>query len=298
VQTAFSAGTIYLLVSVQAATGLRVAQEQLKHSLSHAQLCVQYLLEIGKSWHCANNIAEILRNLLQEQLKPLLDRRSIPQAGQLVFTPTATPMAGGNATTSFSLKPPPQRRQQSQPSSRKSRSRSSDSVPTAISAPPQLQSQQNKLIHSPPIPSSQPIHQPMPSSSSSTTLAFDESWSGNFDYNTNPGTPPSGPLSATSSSDGQQLHFPFAQHPNGSGTDISSGYLAMLGGEPLSNAPFLPTFSKIDYNNNHHHENISGFGNSSPGVRMSDYGNDVEPPAGIPDSELAILEEFWNQYFR
>jgi hypothetical protein len=138
----------------------------------------------------------------------------------------------------------------------------------------------------------------MPSSSSSTTLTFDESWSGNFDYNTNPSTPPNEPLSATSSSDGQQLHFPFAQNTIGNGTDISSGYLAMLGGEPLSNAPFLPTFSKIDYNSPNHHENIPGFGNSSSGVRMSDNGNDVEPLAGIPDSELAILEQFWNQYFR
>jgi hypothetical protein len=94
------------------------------------------------------------------------------------------------------------------------------------------------------------------------------------------------------------MHFPFGQHPNGSGTDISSGYLAMLGGEPLSNAPFLPTFSKIDYNSSHSHgENIPGFGNSSLGVYLSDNGTDVEPPVGIPDSGLAILEQFWNQYF-
>jgi len=268
VQTAFSAGTIYLLVAVQAATGLRVAQESLKHSLSQAQLCVHYLLEIGKSWHCANNIAEILRNLLQEQLKPILDRRSIPQAGQLVFTPTATPVTGGssssNTTTTFSLRPP-QRRQQSQSSSRKaSRSRSSDSVHTTISIPSQQQ------IHSP-----QTIHQPMPSSS--TALTFDDSWPGNFEYNPTPSTPITGPLS---SSDGQQIHFPFRQHPNSSDTDISSGYLAMLGGEPLSNAPFLPTFSKleVDYSgSNSHSENIPGAPSGHPGFRAGNPGAVLDP---------------------
>jgi len=81
---------------------------------------------------------------------------------------------------------------------------------------------------------------------------------------------------------------------------VSSGFLAMLGGERLSNAPFLPTFSKIDCVNSHNHsDNIPGFGNSSSGVHVSDNGNDVEPPlVGIPDSELAILEQLWNQYFR
>ncbi|KAF8241145.1 hypothetical protein L208DRAFT_1420221 [Tricholoma matsutake] len=292
VQTAFSAGTIYLLVAVQAATGLRVAQESLKHSLSQAQLCVQYLLEIGQSWHCANNIAEILRNLLQEQLKPLLDRRSIPQAGQLVFTPAATP-ATGSSTMTFSQRSQ-QRRRHSQPSSRKaSRSRSTDSVHTGTSIPSQQQ------VHSPQIPSPQTLHQALPSSSSSTPgpLTFDDPWSGSFEYIPSPGTPLSGPLSTPSSSDRQQMHFTFGQHPDGSGMDISSGYLAMLGGEPLSNAPFLPTFSKIDYNINHD-ENTPGFGNSSLDVHVSNNGPDVEPPVGIPDSELAVLEQFWNQYFR
>ena len=266
-----------------------MAQESLKHSLSQAQLCVQYLLEIGKSWHCANNIAEILRNLLQEQLKPILDRRSIPQAGQLVFTPTATPATGSstssNTTTTFSLRPPPRRQQSS--SRKASRSRSSDSVHTTISIPSQQQ------IHSP-----QTIHQPMPSSSSST-LTFDDSWSGNFEINPTPSTPITGPLSAGSSSDGQQMHFPFGQHTNSDDTDISSGYLAMLGGEPLSNAPFLPTFSKVDYtNSNSHIEHMPGFGNSSFRMCLSDNDTDVEPPVGISDSELAILEQFWNQYFK
>ena len=282
-QTAFSAGTIYLLVAVQAATGLRVAQESLKHSLSQAQLCVHYLHEIGKSWQCANNIAEILRNLLQEQLKPMLDRRSIPQAGQLVFTPTATPVTGNSSNAgTFSLKPP-ERRRQSQSSSRKaSRSSSSDSVHTTISIPSQQQ------IHSP-----QAIHAMPPSS---TALTFDDSWSGNFEYHPTPDTPITGSLSSGSSSDGQQIHF-LEQHPNSNETDISSGYLAMLGGEPLSNAPFLPTFSKVDFSNSHS-ENIPGFGNSSFCMFLSNNGTDVEPSVGISDSELAILEQFWNEYFR
>ena len=82
-QTIFSAGTVYLLWGVQATSGPRVAQKELKTALDQQKLCHQYLVEIGKSWQCATNIAGILKNLMQEQLKPVLERRQlVPRLGE------------------------------------------------------------------------------------------------------------------------------------------------------------------------------------------------------------------------
>jgi hypothetical protein len=77
IQVIFSAGTVSLLSAVHATSGLRLAQRSLSDSIAQVQLCMQYLGEIGHSWNCANNIAEILDNLLRERLKPGLEMKSI-----------------------------------------------------------------------------------------------------------------------------------------------------------------------------------------------------------------------------
>ena len=73
IQTAFSAGTVYLLIAMQASSGTRIAQKELRHSLDQETLVQQYLQEMGLSWHCATNISVTLRNLMTAQVRPLLD---------------------------------------------------------------------------------------------------------------------------------------------------------------------------------------------------------------------------------
>lgn len=73
IQIAFSAGTIYLLIAVQACSGARVAKKELEHAIAQQKLVAEYLHEIGKSWPGANKIAEILKDLVQKRLTPLLD---------------------------------------------------------------------------------------------------------------------------------------------------------------------------------------------------------------------------------
>jgi hypothetical protein len=82
VQVLFSAGTVFLLSAVQATSGVRFARQSLSHSLMQAELCIQYLSEIGQSWNCANHICGILGNLLQEQLKPRIGMRHLGQTRQ------------------------------------------------------------------------------------------------------------------------------------------------------------------------------------------------------------------------
>jgi hypothetical protein len=81
IQTAFSAGTVYLLIAMQASSGTRVARKELRHSLDQATLMQQYLHEIGVSWNCATRISVTLRRLMDEQVRPhldLMDRKNIP----------------------------------------------------------------------------------------------------------------------------------------------------------------------------------------------------------------------------
>jgi hypothetical protein len=71
---------------MQASSGTRIARKELRHSLDQEALVRQYLQEIGFSWNCATNISVTLRNLMEEQVRPLLDllnRKSIPTTAGL-----------------------------------------------------------------------------------------------------------------------------------------------------------------------------------------------------------------------
>ena len=83
IQTAFSAGTVYLLTAMQPNSGTRISLEELRQLLDQETLVQQYLQEIGLSWNCATNDSDFLRKLMNEQVGPLLeflDRTSIPKA--------------------------------------------------------------------------------------------------------------------------------------------------------------------------------------------------------------------------
>ena len=68
VQAVFSAGTVWLLTGVSAGRSAHPDISLLSHSLAQAELCIDYLLETGRSFQCANHIAGILRNLLQGEV--------------------------------------------------------------------------------------------------------------------------------------------------------------------------------------------------------------------------------------
>jgi hypothetical protein len=86
IQVVFSAGTIFLLSAVQASAGSRFAKVSFSHSLTQAELCIQYLLESGKSFQCATHIAEILRNLLVRELKSrVMEKAAMPNPSYHVW---------------------------------------------------------------------------------------------------------------------------------------------------------------------------------------------------------------------
>jgi hypothetical protein len=77
IQKAFAAGTVYILTAMQACCGICVAQKELRHSLDQQKRLMHYLHEIGRSWSGATKIREILFNLTQDKLMPILERRRI-----------------------------------------------------------------------------------------------------------------------------------------------------------------------------------------------------------------------------
>ncbi|KAF8646639.1 hypothetical protein AX16_007139 [Volvariella volvacea WC 439] len=77
VQVVFATGTVWLLVAVQATVGVRMAKEAFKRAYAQAQLCITYLEEMGRSWKCASDVADIFKQLMFEKLKRWLDRGTL-----------------------------------------------------------------------------------------------------------------------------------------------------------------------------------------------------------------------------
>ncbi|KAJ7028672.1 fungal-specific transcription factor domain-containing protein [Mycena alexandri] len=74
-QIVFSAGTIFLLRSLQATTNQRIAHASLKTSLTQVEQCVRYLHEMGRTWPCALRTGDILHTVLHDKLRPIIERR-------------------------------------------------------------------------------------------------------------------------------------------------------------------------------------------------------------------------------
>ena len=85
IQIAFSASTVFVLSAIQACSGVRIAQKELRSSLNQQATVLNYLQIIGRSWPGAIKIATILKDLMHDRLRPLLARRKIPiQNGEIL----------------------------------------------------------------------------------------------------------------------------------------------------------------------------------------------------------------------
>lgn len=93
IQTVFSAGTVYILTRIPESTGVRIDQRELNHSIHQQNIVLQYLYEIGKSWKCATNIAGIMKNLMSEHSKRLLEHETDP----ILSSPSAASLTPDSA---------------------------------------------------------------------------------------------------------------------------------------------------------------------------------------------------------
>jgi len=76
IQVVSAAATIFVVAAVQAVSGPRIAHSALEAAEKSAGLAIEYLREVGESFASALNVANILQNLLQEQVQTRKARRS------------------------------------------------------------------------------------------------------------------------------------------------------------------------------------------------------------------------------
>jgi hypothetical protein len=69
IQVISAATIIFVVAAVQAVSGSRLARSALEIAEKNAGACIQYLREVGESFTGATSVADILQNLLQQQVQ-------------------------------------------------------------------------------------------------------------------------------------------------------------------------------------------------------------------------------------
>ncbi|KAJ7704467.1 hypothetical protein B0H17DRAFT_921179 [Mycena rosella] len=81
VQVLFGAGTVYMLLALQATARFRIAHAALETALAQVERCVRYLHEMGGSWQGGTRTGDNLATVLRDRLKPVLARRLAQHGG-------------------------------------------------------------------------------------------------------------------------------------------------------------------------------------------------------------------------
>ncbi|KAJ7201053.1 hypothetical protein GGX14DRAFT_658872 [Mycena pura] len=92
-QTIFSAGTIFLLLALQATANVRIAHGALHTALAKVNQCIRYLHEMSDTWESAAHIRNTLRAILRDKLRPIITRR-LAEKGVALPADTAAALAG------------------------------------------------------------------------------------------------------------------------------------------------------------------------------------------------------------
>ncbi|KAH9969716.1 hypothetical protein BC827DRAFT_1262920 [Russula dissimulans] len=92
IQVVSAAATIFVVAAVQAVSGPRIAHGALKSAEEDAGRAIQYLREVGESFASATNVADILQNLMHEQVLTRKARRSpgASPGGTIDTSPTSS----------------------------------------------------------------------------------------------------------------------------------------------------------------------------------------------------------------
>src|ERR1700712_1802444 len=85
--TVFSAGTVFLLCALQATAGPRIERGKLQAMLAQVQTCIRYLHEMGGTWASAMRTGNMLQAILNDRLRPVIERR-LAHRGVQIFAAT------------------------------------------------------------------------------------------------------------------------------------------------------------------------------------------------------------------
>lgn len=89
-QVVFAAGTVFLLLALQATASLRIAHGSLTTALAQVEQCVRYLHEISETWKCAKRTGDVLLHVLNDKLRPVIERRLAHRGGQSAAAVTSS----------------------------------------------------------------------------------------------------------------------------------------------------------------------------------------------------------------
>jgi hypothetical protein len=98
-QIVFSAGTVFLLLALQATASLRIAHGSLKTALAQVEVCVRSLREMGVTWRTAVRTADILAAVLRDKLQPVIARR-LAHKGTRDFQAATSSLSGSQDSAS------------------------------------------------------------------------------------------------------------------------------------------------------------------------------------------------------
>ncbi|KAJ7764606.1 fungal-specific transcription factor domain-containing protein [Mycena maculata] len=104
-QVLFGAGTIFLLLALQATSSLRIAHGSLKTALAQVEQCIHYLHETGRTWASSTRSGNILHAVLHDKLRPIILRRLAHKG--LEPTAVVMPTPPPDASASPSPRPRP-----------------------------------------------------------------------------------------------------------------------------------------------------------------------------------------------
>ncbi|TFK31034.1 hypothetical protein BDQ12DRAFT_365833 [Crucibulum laeve] len=278
--------------------------------MDKAKVCVGYLLEIGKSWQCATNIAGILKRLIAEQVRPLLEKRTLD--GKTISASQPNKARDSNVEHPQTSSSAPGRSRKGPASSRtakqtavrgggrKQRSLIFIDSPYTSNAPSAVRVDNGFLQLSPPVIQTSPSLSPF--STGTDTLGspppIASPLSSELSSLLSPPTA-SSPMSLSSpevtylpSHSDQSSHT--APQPNQylqAGYDYSqlslpytgmelSGFLAMLGGQTIPDVPYMPPFS---------------MGDGAMDIGSIPTETAMLMDQGVPVSDADL--QFWNDYY-
>ncbi|KAF7293010.1 Zn(2)-C6 fungal-type domain-containing protein [Mycena indigotica] len=74
-QVLYGAGTIFVLLALQATASARIAHTQLQTALTQAEQCIFYLRDMGQTWATALQTGDALGKILHDKAYPIISRR-------------------------------------------------------------------------------------------------------------------------------------------------------------------------------------------------------------------------------
>ncbi|KAF7329730.1 Zn(2)-C6 fungal-type domain-containing protein [Mycena kentingensis (nom. inval.)] len=98
-QVIFGAGTIFVLLALQATSSARIAHAGLQSAINQAEQCIRHLHDMGRTWAAATRTGDTLQAILQEKAGPIIMKRVAHKGVRLETLFATAPVLGSGSGT-------------------------------------------------------------------------------------------------------------------------------------------------------------------------------------------------------